>query len=122
MGIGVFIVDDQEDVRSLMRLVLESAPQNFVVAGAASGGHEALEQLGELEPDIVLLDEMMPGMNGLELASELRRRRPDQVMVMCSAFLDEDLEERARAAGVQRCLSKEELTSIPEVLCELVPC
>jgi len=120
MEIRTLIVDDQPDVRLLMRLVLEVANEGLVVSGEAAGGREALDTLDEDDPVVVVLDQMMPDMNGLETATRIRARRPRQIIVLCSAYLDDDMVERARDLGVQWCVGKAEVRRLPDVIREAV--
>ncbi len=116
MDIGTLIVDDQEDMRLLIRLVIEAANEGLVVNGEATTGLEAVERAGELDPTVIVLDEMMPGMNGLEAAAQIMQQRPGQLILLCSAYLDDDLRRRAREVGIAVCLTKDEIRKIPEAI------
>jgi CheY-like chemotaxis protein len=72
--VRVLIVDDVEELRRLLRVILE-AEAGVTVLEAASG-EEALEDLDDHDPDLVIMDHSMPGMTGLECVREIRRRRP----------------------------------------------
>ena len=67
----VLFVEDDADIRTVARMALE-AVGGFTVLGCSSGA-EALEQIEAFGPDLILLDVMMPGMNGLETLESLRR-------------------------------------------------
>jgi two-component system, response regulator YesN len=110
------IVDDQEDVRLLLRLLINMANDGLFVQGEAGGGAEALARLDEDDPIVIVLDQMMPDMNGLETAAEIRSRRPDQIIILCSAYLDRDVIEQAHAVGVRFCVGKEEVRSLPDII------
>ena len=116
MEIRTLIVDDQPDIRLLMRLVIETADRGLVVSGEAAGGEEALDRLEEDDPSVVVLDQMMPDMNGLQTAARIRALRPEQVIVLCSAYLDADLVAEARAVGVKWCVGKEQVGRLPDVI------
>lgn len=116
MEIGVLIVDDEEDMRLLMRVLIEAADKGLFVSGEASRGREALDRIRELDPTVVVLDQMMPGMTGIETATAIRRSRPWQLMLMCSAYLDDDLVRQAEQAGIKICLEKGELEAIPDTV------
>jgi two-component system nitrogen regulation response regulator NtrX len=77
----ILVVDDEQDIRSSLKRILEY--EEMTVEEAASGA-EALQRVEAVEPDAVLLDIKMPRMDGLEVLSELRRRRPDLPVVMVS--------------------------------------
>lgn len=104
--IRTLIVDDEADLRLLVRLAFEQRNEGLVVAGEAAAGDEALAQLEGADPTVVVLDQMMPGMDGLETASRILERRPGQLIVLYSAFLDRELEEQAVAVGITACLRK----------------
>lgn len=113
MGIGIFIVDDQEDIRLLLRVLIENADTGLYVSGEAPDGRLALERIAEADPKVVILDQMMPGMSGLETARAIRERRPWQTMLLCSAHLDESIRSQAEAAGISACVAKTDLRTLP---------
>ena len=104
--IKVMVVDDTNHVRRMLRSMLEL--DGFDVVADAGSGAEAVEVVEAADPDVVVVDFKMPGMDGLETAAGIRARRPEQVLVMYTAFLDEDLRQRARDAGVAVVLDKVE--------------
>lgn len=124
MHIGALIVDDAEDVRMLVRLLIDAANHGLFVAGEAASGPEALDRLDEIDPAVVVLDERMPGMSGLETATIILRHRPGQAMLLCSAYVDDDLRRRAEAVGIRVCLTKDHLAELPAALVALAgpPC
>lgn len=116
--IGALIVDDEDDVRRLIRIIIEAANRGLFVSGEAANGHEALDQLDQCNPHVVVLDQMMPGMTGLETAELIRARRPRQPMILFTARLDADLRDQAEAAGIMISLSKERFNEIPAAIRE----
>jgi CheY-like chemotaxis protein len=116
LEIGALIVDDTEDIRRLVRIIIEAANRGLFVSGEAENGHEALAQLDECDPAVVVLDQMMPGMTGLETAALIRQRRPDQPMILYSAYLDDRLREEAKAVGIAIAVPKEEYASLPTAI------
>lgn len=116
MEIGALVVDDQSDVRLLIKMIVDAANDGLFVKGAVASGEEALAVVDDVDPTVIVLDEMMPGMSGIETAEALRRRRPGQLMIMCSAYLDHELRARAEEAGILLCLPKEKVADIPEAL------
>jgi YesN/AraC family two-component response regulator len=117
--ISVLIVDDEDDIRVLVRMIIQNAGNDLAIAGEAADGREALEFFGEHEVDVVILDQRMPGLSGIETAQQMLTERPGQKIVMCSAFLDTDLKLEAEAAGIGVALAKREINRLPQVLREL---
>jgi len=117
------IVDDDLDMRLLVRLVIEMANDGLSVVAEAADGLEALEVYLSLDPpvipDVVILDNRMPNMTGLEAAAEMLRRFPDQLVILYSAFLDKDLRRQAAELGIAACLTKDEIESLPGRLKQL---
>jgi len=77
----------------------------FEVVGSASGGAEAVAKVAECDPDVVVTDYKMPDMDGIATARAIREQRPDQAIILYTAYLDAALEREAKAAGVAMCVS-----------------
>jgi CheY-like chemotaxis protein len=118
--ITTMIVDDQHDIRLLARLLIETANHGLRVVAEAANGCEAIRQAEKFEPRVVVLDEMMPEMNGIEAATILRRTRPAQLTILCSAYIDEDVIDRARDAGMTAWLSKDRIDELPDLIRQVV--
>jgi DNA-binding NarL/FixJ family response regulator len=104
--IKVLIVDDHPAVRRGLRTFLELAG-DLRVTGEAADGPTALDLIVETEPDVVLLDMVLPGMDGVEVLRELRRRElPARVLVVTS-FTDRGRLLPAVRAGARGYLSKD---------------
>lgn len=114
--VGALIVDDEPDLRLLVRLGIENRNEGLFVAGEAADGLTALEMIDEVDPAVVVLDQMMPGIDGLETAARILSRRPHQKIVLFSAFLDEEIRRRAGERGVTTCLPKERIRELPDLL------
>lgn len=117
--VRVLVVDDEADLRLLVRGVLQSEPR-FTVVGEAAGGEEALTLFDELQPDAIVLDYRMPDLNGLEVADRILRAHPDTPIILFSAFLDADTRSEAEQIGVKRCLSKDKVFDLSSTLSEVV--
>lgn len=116
MSIGALVVDDQADIRLLVRMVVQGAGGGLFVKGEARSGQEALDQLDAVDPDVVLIDEMMPGLTGLETAVRIRERRPDVPIVLFSAHVDAALRRKAEATGIAMCVEKGSVDVLPDAL------
>lgn len=104
MSVRILIVDDTDHVRAMLVDIL--AFHGFDVVGQAANGTEAVTRAVETEPDVVVMDFKMPGADGLAATQEIRKLRPHQSVILYSAYLDADLEARAREAGVAVCVPK----------------
>ena len=118
-AVRTLIVDDHADVRFLIRMIVADAGLAVEVVGEAGGVEEALAQLDALAPDVVVLDARMPRVDGYAAAALLLARRPDLLIVLCSAWVDEDVRGRAVAAGIHAVLSKDEFERLPALVLEL---
>ena len=102
----VLVVDDHPLTRSaLSGLLVQSS---FSVVGEASDGHEAIERARELQPDLVLLDLSMPGLDGLEALPRLRAAAPDsEVVVLTASGTEENLLAAIRGGAAGYLLKSE---------------
>ena len=82
MGKRVLVVDDHKDLRELIALRVEEA--GYELVGTATNGPEALLVAAEASPDVVVLDYMMPGMTGEEVARDMRAQFPSVKIIACS--------------------------------------
>ena len=115
----MLIVDDERDMRTLVRVVIEMANEGLHIVGEAANGSEALRmwrELGEPRADVIVLDNRMPGLTGLEVAKTILGERPDQLIVLYSAFLNDEVRAEAAELGIATCLSKSELERLPDLV------
>jgi DNA-binding NarL/FixJ family response regulator len=111
MSVRVFVVDDTTHVRKMLVQMLELS--GFEVVGQAASGEEAVASVAEADPQVVVVDYSMPGINGIDTARTIRAERPDQAIILYTAYLDPDVEREATKAGVSLCVGKiEGLTTL----------
>jgi CheY-like chemotaxis protein len=92
------IVDDSKLARIVVGKAVSAIRPDWERLEAGSAA-EALELLDRRDVDVVILDYNMPGQNGLELAEELRRRRPDMPIAVATANVQDEIIARTRAAN-----------------------
>jgi len=113
-AIRVLIVDDHAVVRRGLQVIVATEP-GMAVAGTASNGAEAIERAAELAPDVILMDLMMPVMDGIEAIGEIRAANPEaRVLVLTSFAEGEQIFPAIRAGALGYLLkdsSPEELTA-----------
>ncbi len=119
----VLIVDDEFDIRLLLRALLEMAHLDIEVVGEAEDGEDALAMYRALDPptvpDVVILDNRMPGRFGLDVAAEILADEPRQHVVLFSAFLTPGLRAEAEQVGVRACVDKTDFEGLPALVAEL---
>ena len=111
--ISVLIVDDQAPFRSAARAVVAMTP-GFTVVGEAVSGEDAVTQVATLEPDLVLMDINMPGINGIQATRQITASQSQTVVILLSTYAADELPADARTCGAATYVNKEEFG--PEVL------
>lgn len=103
--IRVLIVDDHAIVRQGLRLLL-SGEADIEVVGEAADGQMAIQQIQALQPDVVLLDLLMPGMNGIDVLKQLEDTQESPVMLVLTSSLEDQLITTALSVGAMGYLLK----------------
>jgi len=103
--ISVLIADDQDLVREGLRMLLEAEP-DLAVAGEAADGSQALAQARLLDPDVILMDVRMPGMNGIEATTRLVQAGARARILMLTTFNLDEYVYHALKAGASGFLLK----------------
>ncbi|MFN2556746.1 MAG: response regulator transcription factor [Nitriliruptorales bacterium] len=98
LTVRVLIVDDQEPFRVAARMVVELT-DGFEVVGEADSGEAAVELAPQLEPDLVLMDVNLPGMNGLEATRQILAETQQTRVLVLSTYEPQEYESRAIEAG-----------------------
>jgi two-component system, NarL family, response regulator NreC len=86
--IRLLLVDDHEIVRAGLRMLFLAEP-DMTIVGEAGSGQEALRLVGELKPDVVLMDVAMPGMTGIEATRLIKEAHPDTAILALTMYEDE---------------------------------
>lgn len=106
--VRVLIVDDQAPFRNVARTVVGLA-KGFEVVGEAESGEEAVALAAALEPDLVLMDVNLPGINGIEATRRILAARPEARTFLLSTYAAADLPAGARECGAIAYINKEDL-------------
>jgi CheY-like chemotaxis protein len=105
------VVDDTDHVRTMLAEMLEL--DGFEVVARAANGDEAVEMASEHAPDVIVMDLKMPGTDGLEATRRIKEDRPEQPVILYTAYLDPAIEAEAKQVGVTLCLGK--IDGLPEL-------
>lgn len=114
MTVRVLIVDDQEPFRRAARMVVE-ATEGFELVGEAETGEASVDLARELDPDLVLMDVNLPGMDGMEATRRILTSS-DRVVFLVSTYEGEEYASRAAECGAAAYIPKSEFG--PERLAE----
>ena len=109
--VRVLIVDDQEPFRMAARMVVE-ASDGFEVAGESETGEDSVEKARELDPDLVLMDVNLPGINGLEATRQILSGSDRVVVLLVSTYEADEYAPRAAECGAAAYIPKAELDPV----------
>lgn len=115
-SIRVLIVDDHAIVRKGIRALLAQMP-DIEVVGEAGDGREAVAQVTEFRPDVVLMDLVMPNMDGIEATRQIKSQQPESRILVLTSFATDDKVFPAIKAGALGYLLKD---SSPEELVQAI--
>ncbi|GIW34253.1 MAG: DNA-binding response regulator [Meiothermus sp.] len=115
-SLGVLLVDDHAVVRQGLRMFL-ATDEGLYVVGEAENGQEALEKVAALHPDVVLMDLLMPVMDGVRATREIKARFPEVEVIALTSVLEDQLVVEAMHAGATGYLLKD---THPEELVEAI--
>ena len=114
----VVLIEDNDSFREMLEMVLQPIAE-VVVVGSAASGDEGVALCAQLEPDVVLVDYRMPGMNGVETTRAVLAAAPRTRVICLTASVAADEIEELRAAGAGACITKEQkLVLIVDAVCE----
>lgn len=121
MSIKAYIVDDHEDVRFALKYRMRRRLPWVTLVGESSTAEDALAKIPGLDPDIVVTDITLPGMDGIEFVGELRKACTDAYIVVMTGHEIDLYRDRALAAGANEIASKENIKGIVELLGRALP-
>ena len=110
----ILLVDDEPDILMLLQAML-TAP-TWEIVGKATAGEEALRVAAHMKPDVAVVDYIMPGMHGMELAERMKAVDPDCFIVLFSAYDVED--EAGLSPHVDHFLAKTDVQALTDLLDE----
>lgn len=111
----ILLVDDNPAVRRYLRAVLEQQ-QDWRVTGEARTGAEALHEVLESPPDLIVLDYRMPDLNGVDVARQISEMFPKIPILMVTLHLSQQLADAAREVGVRGACAKQDIGSVVEAI------
>jgi len=119
MAKRVLIADDSEFMRNLLREILEG---DFEIVGEAENGVEAVDLYNEHEPDIVMMDIVMPIRSGIEATNEITDENPDAKVIMCTSVGQEEKMKEAIKAGASGYITKPfQKPNVLEAINDVIP-
>ena len=116
---NVLIADDSEFMRNLLREILE---EDHNIVNEVENGVEAVEVFHEHEPDLVMMDIVMPIRDGIEATDEIKNTAPDANVIMCTSVGQEEKMKEAVKAGADGYITKPfQKPSVMEAIQDVVP-
>ena len=115
----VLLVDDSDFMRNLLREILE---ESFEIVDEAENGVEAVELYREHDPDLVMMDIVMPIRDGIEATDEIKTENPGANVIMCTSVGQEEQMKAAIRAGADGYITKPfQKPSVMEAIDDVVP-
>lgn len=101
----IYIVDDDKNILRILKMIIQERKLGEV-CGVSDNAPDALEDVMQLKPDIVMTDLLMPGVDGISFAKEVKNNCPDCSVIMLSQVVDKDMVARAYESGVEFYIHK----------------
>ncbi|HVB54966.1 MAG TPA: response regulator transcription factor [Candidatus Acidoferrales bacterium] len=125
MAIRILVADDHESARVAISQLIRVSGENWEVCYEVDNGQAAVERAADVKPDLVILDVVMPRLDGLKAGREIRALLPDVPIVIYSILASPQLESEARKVGIQAVVDKskrgELLATIQKLLADRLP-
>lgn len=102
---NIYLLDDDKNVLNILKIIIKERKLGEV-CGFATDGNDGLEDLEQLKPDIVMVDMLMPKMDGITFIKEARKKVPDAAYIMLSQVSSKDIIGAAYEAGIQFYIQK----------------
>lgn len=102
----LFLVDDQILFLDMLSNIVKNRAEDMEVVGTASSGEDALKKISAINPDIVLLDVKMPGIDGLQVLSKIKQINCETIVLMLTTFQDVEKAKKCMEAGASGFLLK----------------
>jgi DNA-binding NarL/FixJ family response regulator len=103
--VKILLVDDSPLMRRTLRTFFEQEAQ-WSVCGEAVNGRDGIDKASQLHPDLIVMDLIMPSLNGIEASRMIKRLLPSVPIVMFTTFTDSFLTKEALSAGVDAVIPK----------------
>ena len=100
----------------LLRTYLSTFSDDIEVIGEASDGDEALAAWRDMQPDVIVMDNRMPGRTGLEVAEQILGEDEQQAVILFTAIVDAEVVDRANEIGVCEVVGKDRFRELPDVI------
>lgn len=104
--IKILLADDQELFSENLKLMLETLAKDIIVTGIAHDGNEAVSMAAKINPDLILMDVRMPGLDGVQATRLIHQNCPETKIIMLTTFLDDSYVEDALKHGAYGYLLK----------------